>query len=242
MKNFHKILLSFIFVTLFCLTNATSVFAFPTNYHINEPYGGMEFHVGDSLTINWDIADPDSMYFYNQDTAYTFLVDLYLWDYTEGEWVQIGDSISSFQGSYSWYIPMDLTGDYFRVKLVDRNFDGEFYTISQDFFSFIPALPPPPVAMSLADLKREDEIIIYPNPTSSNSIVTIDFAGKLLSEQFSLRILDALGKSIIDPMNFANHKSSQLNIPINNIPSGVYFIEISDGKNMIFKKLLIMPN
>lgn len=80
---------------------------------------------------------------------------------------------------------------------------------------------------------EENEIIIYPNPSSD--YLFIKFSNSLIQQKdiLSLSIINTLGKTV---MNF---NSYQEKIKIDHLSKGIYFLKIATKKNTISRKITI---
>jgi len=72
------------------------------------------------------------------------------------------------------------------------------------------------------------DVVIYPNPVSGNhlNVVLLDYNG------ISYRVMNMLGQTV----DFGQLKSQQVNVE--NLESGMYFIEINDGEEVFIKKFI----
>lgn len=87
---------------------------------------------------------------------------------------------------------------------------------------------------SINDWLTNLEFILYPNPT--NGLFELKLVG--LEKDFTLEIVDVLGRSIVFP---SNHRSNEKNISfdISNAESGIYFIIITIEDKRITKKITL---
>jgi polyhydroxybutyrate depolymerase len=85
--------------------------------------------------------------------------------------------------------------------------------------------------VSIDSKVTEIEINIFPNPTSGIvNIETTDF------KITNLKIYNILGKEVVSEIQFSNYKNLDLSL----LPYGTYFIQISDDKeNLVSKKIII---
>ena len=77
-----------------------------------------------------------------------------------------------------------------------------------------------------------DQIEIYPNPASNQ--LTINFGSKI--ENAIINITDLSGKSVKTMTDVSGHK---INLTLNNISSGVYFVNISLNEHTTVFKLVV---
>ena len=74
----------------------------------------------------------------------------------------------------------------------------------------------------------EYDVLIFPNPVSGNhlNIVLLDY------DEISYRVINMLGQTV----DSGQLKSQQVNVE--NLESGMYFIEINDGEEVFIKKFI----
>ncbi|TYA52280.1 T9SS type A sorting domain-containing protein [Formosa maritima] len=73
----------------------------------------------------------------------------------------------------------------------------------------------------------KEEFVLYPNPVKENAI-TVNILGL---EFFSYQILNISGQKL-------SHGTTEGNIDVSNLNSGIYFIKIHDGKEIRVKKFI----
>jgi type IX secretion system substrate protein len=74
----------------------------------------------------------------------------------------------------------------------------------------------------------------FPNPASTN--ITINLSGLKKGREYKLDISDSAGRSCFTTYLQAYQKTQ---LPLQNFPKGIYFINLDTGKNLITKKLII---
>ncbi len=93
-----------------------------------------------------------------------------------------------------------------------------------------------PVSVEQVGNNQMKSLIAYPNPTNGNT--TIEFAMGYNSE-VTFTVTNLLG-SIVNLQNLSTSKGlNRINFDASNVPNGVYFYTITDGKNTISKKLIV---
>jgi blue copper oxidase len=80
----------------------------------------------------------------------------------------------------------------------------------------------------IADINFKNNFSIYPNPTTG--ILNIKSKD---NDKFSITIFNTLGKGIEETQSIQH-----LQLNINNYPTGIYFIQIQTGNNLITKKII----
>jgi hypothetical protein len=99
---------------------------------------------------------------------------------------------------------------------------------SCDTFYFERELEIKTTVTSTIDLQIKYGITVFPNPASSE--LNIRFS-KVLPLNYHYRILDVSGKQVVQKSN--PQQSDLLKIPVKNLISGYYFIEITNDKDLI---------
>lgn len=82
----------------------------------------------------------------------------------------------------------------------------------------------------------EDNISIFPNPT--DGLVNVYFENKNISDKISIKIYDMIGKLIFEKMDVELINNS-FSINLENLTSGIYFINIQRNNKSTSKKLII---
>ena len=84
--------------------------------------------------------------------------------------------------------------------------------------------------LSVSENDLDDKIKLYPNP--AREILTIDYSG---IDSINLEIFNSLGQKI-----FAQNKIDyQGQIQVSHYEKGLYLVKITDGKNVLIKKIVI---
>jgi hypothetical protein len=94
------------------------------------------------------------------------------------------------------------------------------------------------VPTGVAELTEEvRNISIFPNPTTENATIAIDFKKKT---QGNLTIYNSIGQSVFSE-SFSNEGSGQklLTVPSSNFPKGVYFVELNIEGKRSTQKLVV---
>lgn len=93
-----------------------------------------------------------------------------------------------------------------------------------------------PVSVEQVGNNQMKSLIAYPNPTNGNT--TIEFAMGYNSE-VTFTVTNLLGASV-NVQNLSTTKGlNRIQFDATNVPNGVYFYTITDGKNTISKKLIV---
>ncbi|MGI8951651.1 MAG: T9SS type A sorting domain-containing protein [Chitinophagaceae bacterium] len=80
------------------------------------------------------------------------------------------------------------------------------------------------------------EVNVYPNPAPGN--FKADIIG--FNSTVNIKVSNMNGSVVYNTKQIVSAKTSLININLNNAPTGLYVVEISDGKNVITKKINIV--
>ena len=83
--------------------------------------------------------------------------------------------------------------------------------------------------LGVEDEKKKDRLLVYPNPASDG--FTIDFKGSSVAK---MEIIDYLGKTI----RLGDIQNGTNTIDLSNLPSGLYFIKVSDENETFTRKII----
>ena len=142
------------------------------------------------------------------------------------KFISIGSVSAKSSGNYSWLDKSPLMGNnYYKLLQVDN--DGT----AKDL---------PKIATVKYELDgKGDELLVY--PTVVTSAFTIKYEGKLISNNYALKIVDLTGKEVfatsVDRKMLVNGYKGELLTDA----SGIYFLSIADlssGKNLGVTKLI----
>ncbi|MFK7809284.1 MAG: two-component regulator propeller domain-containing protein [Saprospiraceae bacterium] len=163
-------------------------------------------------------------------------------------WVGINDAIARFDGT-DWML-FDQVNSGVPNGLIDElafdnsgnlwigSSDGGFAIYNEnglpDFFTedFHTA------AINLQKQKEENNILVYPNPTSRNKYLNFEIDQRLkLDTTSSISIFNTTGELLLKINNVTTHSIS---IPLNGIPySGICFIKIKTANEEVVKKVVV---
>lgn len=85
-------------------------------------------------------------------------------------------------------------------------------------------------------LNSSQEVSVYPNPAST--ILNISF-NSLSDETLTLRFIDMSGKTLLVTNFKAVEGLNQYTINLDDFSNGLYFIDLIDGTNRIFRKVIV---
>ena len=90
---------------------------------------------------------------------------------------------------------------------------------------------------SLSELEKTVALDIFPNPVSD--IMNLR-TNALTSDTYDLQLIDQNGKQISNKKIMVPSGKNAFPIEVTNLPTGIYNLILSDGKNQITKKMLKM--
>jgi len=225
------------------------------------PYGSY-----DTTIYSWHTADPDgwmseeqnplitpdesAWYFVElQDTAAFAIDSIYISVYPLPS-VNLGADTIICQNStislkagnpgstYLW-----STGETTQTITVDAS-DYTFgnYTFSVEVTNLNSCSKSDSINVEITDCSAIDEngaqvgFEIYPNPSTGAFTVTVNSEA---IKSFSLRVINASGIVVFEQKNNSIQTRFSTKLNLSELPQGIYFVEISDGKQHFSKKLLI---
>jgi hypothetical protein len=108
---------------------------------------------------------------------------------------------------------------YYRLKEIDT--DGSI------FYSSI---------VSVSNEDRSMDVKVFPNPAKNNEVLNIEIANKN-HENVSYKMMDLNGKTIFE--NTVNPEGNHIPVELNNIPSGIYLLSVSNSNVSKTTKVVI---
>jgi hypothetical protein len=93
-------------------------------------------------------------------------------------------------------------------------------------------------SVGLAEAKLNASVVLYPNPTSSNTILSIDME---TSDKVNVSIADIQGKLVVHTIKHESAKGkNEIELPTAALQSGIYFVNIQVGGRSAQVKLVVM--
>ena len=83
----------------------------------------------------------------------------------------------------------------------------------------------------------EARVTVYPNPTSENANVAITLTK---SEEVKLELINALGQTVYFNSSKMSVGQNRVKLPVANLSGGMYFLNLTNGDEVIVKKLNLM--
>lgn len=91
-------------------------------------------------------------------------------------------------------------------------------------------------AVSVKELTQVSGLNIYPNPTSNKAVVSFYNAE---NANYTARVLDVMGKEVMFENLLSTAGMNKIELSVGNIPSGVYFFVLSNGKATATRRMII---
>jgi YbbR domain-containing protein len=88
---------------------------------------------------------------------------------------------------------------------------------------------------SINELNNLD-LSVYPNPVVSNATIELNLTKK---SNVSMNVVDVLGKLVASNSYNLNSGNNKINLDVNNIENGVYFIELNVNGSTSTKKITV---
>jgi hypothetical protein len=83
---------------------------------------------------------------------------------------------------------------------------------------------------------KEIELNVFPNPSDGKFSVNFDGVG---GKKYFISIVDLSGNKIYSKEYFANQGANKINIPNNNLETGIYFLHIKQEEKLYIQKIII---
>jgi len=110
--------------------------------------------------------------------------------------------------------------------------DADQYALLIDDINIIDIIPP----VSTQNTIASEAFQIYPNPVSDQLVVDFNFDKTI--ENLQVNLVDLTGK-IIHTTTLENYATGNLQLDVNQYPSGVYFLQVQADRQMITEKIVI---
>ena len=94
---------------------------------------------------------------------------------------------------------------------------------------------PAPNALN-ENTKDAIQFSLYPNPTTKNCFIDINL---IESSNLEITVLNYLGQVLKQKSYNANFGKNEIEVDLNNVQSGIYFVNIKNGKFTTTKKLIV---
>lgn len=144
-----------------------------------------------------------------------------------GDYAEVVNLTSLASSGNKWVdttinLPFKAGAGYIGLKYMNGN---NWFTIAVDNINVTAGIT------GIGETKDENNILIYPNPTTGKVIINNN------SNLRSIKIYNLLGEKIYYGSEFSQQTSN--NIDLSNYPKGIHFAEIYDGTNTYTKKIIL---
>lgn len=95
-----------------------------------------------------------------------------------------------------------------------------------------------PVIVAVRDNLSEDDLRVYPNPSSGVFTVSAGVQGGMFSR---VDLLDSSGRLVTGGLSFIHRDAQSMTFSPANLPAGVYWIRVKSDEGDRFRKLVIIP-
>src|SRR5262249_11283593 len=137
--------------------------------------------------------------------------------------------------SYQWQLnAVDIPGATNQSYTVTQN--GLYTVIVGDENGCVNSASLSVDVTGMTDLAGENIISIFPNPSNGNFFIEISDCSE---NNFSIEILNALGKSLWAQNIVPLHADCKSEINLENFPPGIYILEIKTENTFLKKKIII---
>jgi hypothetical protein len=92
-----------------------------------------------------------------------------------------------------------------------------------------------PLTLSIMENRSEFAFAMYPNPTAKNFNINFD---NTKNEICTVQVYDAAGK-MVSGKNLGNASEIKENVPVPDLPPGIYLVKIQAGSKTAYKKLAV---
>lgn len=145
--------------------------------------------------------------------------------------------IPGFQNTGTWY-------DYFTGEVIQVNdLNNAFYLEPGEYriYTSVP-LETPVIDVHVEEVNVEANFKLYPNPSSEQSTIVLDDSW-LNGQDVSINILDLTGKNLNDVINIIQPGMNSYHLSgLDQLPSGVYVVEIANKQQVSRQTLLIQAD
>ncbi len=130
----------------------------------------------------------------------------------------IRDSLISNDAVVNWIL---IPGVGHTINFANRN------QILTDAFQWIDSVGCNESPSFLNEIGNEMKTFVFPNPATD--FINLTFENKINAEDFKILVIDVFGKNVSEIIVAKNFL--QINIPIVELPDGIYFIRVFNNKN-----------
>lgn len=207
-----------IFCTVFLLSFMSAAAVDLSELRRIAPAGGERIEEGETFRITWDTRLSEGR------------VSIKLWNADAGKWTPVVTHIEASRGSYVWFVPQDIRGDKFRVK-VERDDTPDVFQISPAFFTIGNRRS---VAADLDEkhtrrTEPRPTLSVQPLPSTEIAIITTD-----VGNPADVSVVSMAGEIMRVPYAIAG---SSVELRTQGLPSGIYIakVRLTNGQSASVK-------
>ncbi|MDA0883189.1 MAG: T9SS type A sorting domain-containing protein, partial [Bacteroidetes bacterium] len=145
--------------------------------------------------------------------------------------------IPGFQNTGTWY-------DYFTGEVIQVNDLNNAFFLEPGEYRLYTSVPleTPVIDVNVEEVNVEANFKLFPNPSNDQSTIVLDDSW-LSGQDVSINILDLSGKNLSKVIDIVSvgMNNYQLN-GLDQLPSGVYVIEIANDKQISSQTLLVQAD
>ncbi len=199
--------------------NSYSLWSIPFTFEVKAPFislispnGGEVWEKGKTYLIQWE---------HNLDHA--FIITLYL---NDNPLTNIVDTIYSVYGKYYWEVPVTLSTDTrYKVRVTSYSNNTRF-SQSQSSFTI--------TDVNSAEDELTSDVEVFPNPVENHFFIKLRESEEL---PIRLEVYNPYGKIVANSI-FTNATSGLYEMNLDNLSSGIYFLNVVTNKSYYRFKLL----
>lgn len=90
---------------------------------------------------------------------------------------------------------------------------------------------------ALVDVQQAGSIRVYPNP--AHDLVYLDLVNGRLANQTVLRLVDALGQTVLERNYLGMEQQTHLSFHVNGLAAGVYYVKLMSGNTLYVNRIQI---
>ena len=194
--------------------NAASINTLGSNCHLGEDYDFYKINLASGYTYNIsaNLFDYPTSSQFSLDAIYSYSIDGVTWSDTDEDYIDN---------------PIILNDGGAVVFLISPKYTGT--TGTYKFEVYVTRNP-----LGIEGSSVGDRLRIYPNPAKDYFTINLSAFNGIVDQ---ITLLNVLGKNVTGLIQ-VDHKQ-QVNVPVENLPEGIYFIRFQTDKGMISKEIVI---
>lgn len=207
---------------------ASSLIITQANAHVDllTPSGGETYEVGESVSIEWQIAISHSI----QNWDLSFSIDNGVtWEPIELDIPSTGNSVGTVV-TYDWIVP-NTPSNQVKIWVVMDN-AGTDYDDQSAAFTINTTL-------GLTDNWSQAEISLFPNPVKNGESISISYQNDDINIS-RIQIFDSKGASVKSVQIAQGNLSELKKVDLSGLKSGLYFMILMSNEEAIQRKSFVL--